>query len=406
MRRADGSRARKHEEWELRQMQSLSLDSKIRMTQYRIREWVSAYGEKGVYVSFSGGKDSTVLLDIVRGMYRDVPAVFVDTPTQYPELRDFAESFDNVTVLHPRMSFAQVCERYGFPMISKDASGVVWGARKWLEEIQEGPAKVPRRGRGSLGQEDSRKRSEVAEKMHMELMAVGLRHKHNYECDRLFGTIRNKGADAGEVKDWSTFSLTRYRFFLDAPFGISDKCCTVMKKAPIKQYEKETGRVGMTGQMAAESRLRMTHWLRNGCNGFDMKSPISNPMAFWTEKDVLLYIKSRGMPICPVYGEVVTRDEEIGQASLFEIDYERLCKMNEGELGNFELRTTGCHRTGCCLCCFGAHLEKPGNGRFTRLKETHPGIYGLLDVIKNNGVTYREAIEWTNERLNRGRIEL
>ena len=49
----------------------------------------------------------------------------------------------------------------------------------------------------------------------------------------------------------------------------------------------------MTAQMASESRLRTSQWLKNGCNGFNMKSPISNPMSFWTEQDVLLYIRVR-----------------------------------------------------------------------------------------------------------------
>ena len=70
------------------------------------------------------------------------------------------------------------------------------------------------------------------------------------------------------------------------------------------------------------------------------------------------------------------------------------------DLGIPVLKTTGCDRTGCVLCGFGCHLEKPGQGRFERLKETHPGMYKLLDIAKNNGVTMREAIDWTNEHGN------
>ncbi len=126
-----------HEAYELRQMQSLPLRIKIRMTQRRIQDWVDYFGTDGVYVSFSGGKDSTVLLDIVRGMYPSIPAVFVNVPTQYPELRDFAKSFDNVTVLEPKISFMEVCEKYGFPLISKEVSECVQGARKYLTSIMD-----------------------------------------------------------------------------------------------------------------------------------------------------------------------------------------------------------------------------------------------------------------------------
>lgn len=95
----------KHEMWELQQMQSLPLNMKIRMTQERIRQWVNEFGEDGVYVSFSGGKDSTVLLDIVRKMYPNIKAVFVDTGLEFPEIREFVKTFDNVEWLRPKKNF-------------------------------------------------------------------------------------------------------------------------------------------------------------------------------------------------------------------------------------------------------------------------------------------------------------
>lgn len=190
-----------------------------------------------------------------------------------------------------------------------------------------------------------------------------------------------------EEKDRSMFSQEKYKFFLEAPFDISNKCCNVMKKDPLHRYAKETGRLPITAQMADESRLRTQQWLQNGCNGFEMKSPISNPMSFWVEQDVLEYIKTRNLPICSVYGEVVEDSgEQIdGQISLIE--------------EKPKYKTTGCQRTGCMLCGFGCHLEKEPS-RFEMLKETHPKMYNLLDVCKNNGVTFREAIEWTNEHGN------
>lgn len=130
------AQAKKHEKWQLRSMQSADLNTKILLTKTRIREWVKVYGEDGVYVSFSGGKDSTVLLHIVRSIFPNVPAVFVDVPTQYPELKQFAQSFENVVILKPKTTFAKVCENYGFPLISKEVSGSVHGARKYLTEVR------------------------------------------------------------------------------------------------------------------------------------------------------------------------------------------------------------------------------------------------------------------------------
>lgn len=198
----------------------------------------------------------------------------------------------------------------------------------------------------------------------------------------------------------SQFTLEKYKFFLEAPFDISNRCCNVMKKQPAHDYHRKTGRNPITATMASESKLRTQKWLQNGCNGFELKIPTSNPMSFWTEQDVLLYIKINNLPICSVYGDVVVDyDAEgsvDGQMDLSELSAE----YGLFDTGNRPLKTTGCSRTGCVLCGFGCHLEKLGEGRFERLKETHPGMYKLLDVIENNGVTYREAIDWINEHGN------
>lgn len=96
---------------ELHQLQALPLNVKIQKTKQRIREWVDHFGEDGVYISFSGGKDSTVLLHIVRELYPNVPAVFCDTGLEYPEIREFVKGFDlqenGLHVLRIRMPVRQ-----------------------------------------------------------------------------------------------------------------------------------------------------------------------------------------------------------------------------------------------------------------------------------------------------------
>ena len=127
----------KHTIEELRQRQALPLEAKIEMSYARVRDWVDAYGIQGVHISFSGGKDSTVLLDLIRNRYgySDMKAVFVDVPTQYPELKQFVKTFDNVDIIKPKISFMEVCEKYGFPLISKEVSESGEGARKYLKSI-------------------------------------------------------------------------------------------------------------------------------------------------------------------------------------------------------------------------------------------------------------------------------
>ena len=107
---------------ELRTMQSYPLDLKIMKTKLRIQEWVSYYGLEGVYVSFSGGKDSTVLLHIARELYPNIKALYVDTGLEYPEVKKHVKTWDNVDIIRPKISFKQVIEKYGYPVISKEQS--------------------------------------------------------------------------------------------------------------------------------------------------------------------------------------------------------------------------------------------------------------------------------------------
>lgn len=125
----------KHTMKDLYELQALPLYLKVRLTKQRIREWISHYGEDGVYVSFSGGKDSTVLLHLVREEFPDVPAVFCNTGLEYPEIVQFVKSFDNVEIIRPKKNFRQVIQDYGYPFISKEVSECAYGARKYLTKI-------------------------------------------------------------------------------------------------------------------------------------------------------------------------------------------------------------------------------------------------------------------------------
>ena len=99
------------------------------VTQARIIEWNKRF-DGNVFVSFSGGKDSTVLLDLVRRVCADIPAVFVDTGLEYPENREFVKGFSNIEWLRPKYPFFEIIEKYGYPVISKEVSNVIDGARK------------------------------------------------------------------------------------------------------------------------------------------------------------------------------------------------------------------------------------------------------------------------------------
>lgn len=293
----------KLEHWQLKQRQSQPLEIKEQLTANRIR----AYYERlngDVYVSFSGGKDSTALLHQVRRIYPDVPAVFVDTGLEYPEIRDFVKTVDNVIWLKPKMPFTQVIEKYGYPVISKET------AQK-IKEVRE----------------------TKSEKL---------------KSKRIGGDEKGNG----KISD-------KWQFLINAPFKISDRCCHVMKKEPVKRYEKETGRGAIVGTMAADSRLREGSYLQHGCNSFENR-PMSTPMAFWLEHDVWDYIKKYG------------------------IEYSKIYDM-------------GYTRTGCMFCMFGLHMDE--SNRFERMKKTHPQIYnycmdklGLREVIRYCGIVSQPSL--------------
>ena len=237
---------------ELIMLQSLPLDIKIMKTKRRIQEWIDYYGEDKVYISFSGGKDSTVLLDLVRQVNPNIPAVFIDTGLEYPETKEFINSIDNVTILRPKMSFKQVIEKYGYPMVNKEQAN-------YLDDIRNSTEKMKIR--------------------------------------------RLEGDSQGRFK-----LSKKWYYLINAPFKVSHKCCIIMKKEPAKRYEKETGKLPFIGTLAEESSLRQQSYLKTGCNAFDSKRPNSTPLAFWKEQDILKYIYDNKLDINKAYGDVICKD--------------------------------------------------------------------------------------------------
>ena len=224
-----------------KQLLALDLQDKEILSYEKIDQWYTAWGGK-CYVSFSGGKDSTVLAYLVArylSSFRTPPwlltLVFVNTGLEYPEIQKFVNTyadwlrreFPRVTIelvrLRPKMNIRQVVTKYGYSIVSKEIADCIADAKRNPD---------------------------------------GLRMK------RLRGeAIRRDGKP-------SAYNCEKWEFLLYAPFGISAKCCSVMKKSPLKTYAHQADLQAMGATMAAESRLRMTYWLKTGCNAFDGKRPI------------------------------------------------------------------------------------------------------------------------------------
>jgi 3'-phosphoadenosine 5'-phosphosulfate sulfotransferase (PAPS reductase)/FAD synthetase len=248
---------------ELKYLQNLTLEEKILKTQTRIIEWCN-YWNWNVYVSFSGGKDSTVLLDMVRKIAKEykqeVPAVFCDTGLEFPGIKDFVKSVEKVVVVKPTKNFHAVISEYGYPIISKEVAHTIEYARKgsqWALNRLEGL------------------------------------DKHGN-----FSILYNR--------------YKKYKYLLNFPFKVSAKCCYFLKKSSFMKYEKYSGRKCITAMMAEESFLRRSSWLKHGCNRFSGVYPKSNPMSFWLQQDVLKYITFYQIPYAKsVYGDIVFRNKKL-----------------------------------------------------------------------------------------------
>lgn len=289
--------------------QSLPLDLKMELTIKKIESWYNHWNGM-VYVSVSGGKDSTVLLDIVRNRTeiddaQNIPACFCDTGLEFPENRDFVKTLDNVIWLKPKLNFKEVIEKYGYPVISKEQSQYI-----------------------------SQYKSTKSDKLK---------------------NIRFNGNKWGRGK-----ISEKWKFLIDAPFDISNKCCYYLKKYPAMKYEKTTSRHPIIGTMVNEGALRKSTYLRNGCNAYESSRPISTPIAFWNENDIWEYIRKYDIPYSKIYD-------------------------------------MGYDRTGCMFCMFGVQHESYPN-RFQKMEKTHPKLYKYcMENLKVGDVLDYIDIEYENK---------
>lgn len=240
----------------LRIRQKYPLEMIEHFSDLRIRQWYD-FWEGQVYVAFSGGKDSTVLLHKVRRLFPDVPAVFSDTGLEYPEIRAFVKTIDNVVWMRPKMNFKQVLDKYGFPILSKEISMGFDRYRNTKDPVQK-----DLRINGGINPTSGRKQQRSIP--------------------------------------------IKWQYLLDSGLKFSERCCDVLKKEPFKRYEKESKRRPYVGTMVDESEARKKAYARSGCNSFTDKGQ-SKPISFWTEAHIWEYIKKHNLPYSKIYDMGETR---------------------------------------------------------------------------------------------------
>lgn len=363
---------------ELAMLQALPLDLKIAKSKLRIEEFIRYMGKENVYISFSGGKDSTVLLHLVRSLYPDIPAVFSNTGLEFPEVVEFAQR-ESVEI------DAEEVEGIDFEKLAEENNCTVEKIKKLnkcesIEEIEviEGKIKVyiPRKNLVTVRPEKSFKQvieqegyPVISKKTSRMIHDLQNPTEKNEITRRLYlSDYALKNGEVTDIKNNSFKLANKHRYLIDAPFKISNKCCDYLKKNPLKKYEKKSGKRPIIGTMASESKMREAVYLKSGCNVFDEKKGSCTPMGFWTEQDVLAYIKMFNLDYASVYGDIVEETDLIG---------------------NVTLATTGEKRTGCIFCMYGIHLEM-GENRFQRLERTHPQLHSYC----MNTLGFKEVCEF------------
>ena len=237
----------------LKSLQSMNLQSKVVQTKFLIRQAVIIFGLENVYISYSGGKDSTVLSHIAKSMYPSILHLFANTTNEYPETIEHIQwekeyNGTNIITVLPidskgiRWSFKKVVEHYGYPMFSKRISNAI---RTYQHALTE----------------------------------------------------KTKANSQGYIER----NFKKYEKYKDLP--ISDKCCDKLKKDPLRRKAKELGlECAIIGVLASESYQREKDWLEYGCNVFhERKENQSRPLSFWTNEDIIDYISRFHVKIPKLY---------------------------------------------------------------------------------------------------------
>ena len=226
----------------LKSLREMNLESKIIQSKHLIKQAVMTFGLEHTYISYSGGKDSTVLSHIAKSIYPNILHLFANTTNEYPETIQHinwekTENNTNIITVPPIDSkgelwnFKKVVERYGYPMFSKRVSNAI----------------------------------------------------RTYQHALTPTTRKN-------ALDYLHRNFKKYEKYKE--LCISDKCCDRLKKDPLRRKAKELDqKCAILGILASESYQREKDWLEYGCNVFfERKDNQSRPLSFWTDDDILEYI--------------------------------------------------------------------------------------------------------------------
>jgi 3'-phosphoadenosine 5'-phosphosulfate sulfotransferase (PAPS reductase)/FAD synthetase len=240
---------------QLRAWQSEDLDFKIAWARERIERALAQLERPSL--AFSAGKDSTVLLHMLRPYKPDITTIYGNTTIEFPECVKFARQLRdewslNYYEVRPEVTFWWVVEEYGWPLMGK-TFGV-----------------------------------------------GGVAHKSSRE--RFFADLEAKGELTGQ-------------YAIQSEVPISSACCTFLKERPSKKLQKALGVDGVfLGILASENRQRRFNFLEYGEWYFPKSQKVwkCHPLAIWTDEDIWEYIHRFNVPYASLY-DMGYHDEETGE---------------------------------------------------------------------------------------------
>lgn len=305
-----------------------------------------------------GGLDSITLLQFLRSIHIDVPAVSVSV-LEDKSIQEVHKQL-GVQALKPLKSKVQVIREFGWPVLSKEIAGKISLLQNPSEKNATVRHAIITGETGAYGGYRTGTRMKLAQKW--------LEKFGGYENE-------NEGVSYGKPD-----------------FLVSDKCCYYLKEKPCNDYARKSGRFPYMGLMASEGGRRQKALMLNGCNYISPGTKRSCPFAIFSRQDLLQLALDLNVPVPEIYGEIV-RDAD------------------------GTLRTTKAQRTGCSMCGFGIHLEKRPH-RFDQLWSRNPGEwqmwmnhvmqddngewYGWGHILDYIGVEWRNPEKWekTEEEKN------
>ena len=249
--------------------------------------------EHNSYISFSGGKDSTLLhylIDIALPN-NNIPRVYFNTGLEYKLVRQFVqklrESDSRIIIVNSGVNIKQMLEKEGYPFKSKQY------AHNW--QLFRNNPKLHNIYIYMI--EKNPKLLEDYNFIHN--LPNGVKTNIKF----IFG-VREKadGTIYRAIESLTCPKRLRYQFteeFVNRNLNLSDKCCHKLKKEVAHKYEKENNRfIAMTGIRGEEGGMRAL----NGCTIFDGNNLKKfHPLKVCSDEWVNWFIEKNNIRLCNLY---------------------------------------------------------------------------------------------------------